>query len=152
MTRGGACAIVEQQGILVPLHLVTSAGINPYLPAFELIDGGGQPDIAIRHRAGVMTGHAKIDAVPDAGELRMVVDFLRVQRDTGDEAERFVEILELEGADQRFAAVLERPAVRNVHRSSFSSPPAKAGVPLPLTRRGLEGKRDSRFRGNDGQP
>jgi hypothetical protein len=60
----------------------------------------------------------EIDAVPDAGEFGVVIDFLGVERDAGQEAEGLAEILELEGAEQRLFAVLQRPAIGCVHCDS----------------------------------
>src|SRR4051794_27127898 len=62
-----------------------------------------------------MAGQAEIDAVPHAREFRMMVDLLGVQRDAGEEAERLAEILELDRAGQRLAAVLERPSFGRFH-------------------------------------
>src|SRR4051812_18790269 len=82
----------------------------------QVIDRFGQIDIALRHPARVVAGQAEVDTVPHAGELRVVIDLLRMQRDATEEAERLAEILELEAAHQRLAALLESPAIGSVHR------------------------------------
>ena len=77
------------------------------------------------HPAGVMAGQPEVDAVPDAGELRVVIDLLGVQRDPGQEAERLAEILELERPEQRLAAVppaSSRPGIVHVVRRSLEMP------------------------------
>src|SRR4051794_11609726 len=65
-----------------------------------------------------MAGQAEVDAVPDIGELGVMVDLLRVERDARQEAERLAEVLEREAAHQRLAAFFQRPAVGNLHDDS----------------------------------
>src|SRR5438309_6869265 len=65
-----------------------------------------------------MARQPEINAIPDIGELGMMIGFLRLQRDARQEAERLAEILELEAAHQRLAALLEGPAFGSVHRDS----------------------------------
>src|ERR1043165_3136541 len=62
-----------------------------------------------------MAGEPEVDAVPHAGEFRVMIDLLGMERDAAEEPERFAKILELEGPDQRLAAIFKRPAVGNVH-------------------------------------
>src|SRR4029078_4646666 len=71
-----------------------------------------------------MAGQPEIDAVPDAGELRVVVRLLGVQRDARQEAERFAEVYEPEAPDQCLPAILQRPSLRNIH---CESPVLQAG-------------------------
>src|SRR5690242_11843317 len=92
--------------------------------AREAVDRLSEPQITVGHSAGIVAGQAEVDLVPDAGELRVMVLFLGVQRDAGEEAERLAEILELEGAGERLAAVLERPTLGCVH-VRFSCPTAR---------------------------
>src|SRR5689334_22490254 len=47
-----------------------------------------------------------------------MVRLLCVKGNAGEEAERLAEVLELEGADQRLAAIFQHPAFRCVHRDS----------------------------------
>src|SRR5438067_1034468 len=65
-----------------------------------------------------MARQTKVDAVPDVGELGVMIDLLGVQRDAREEPECLAEILELEGTYQCFATLLESPALRSVHRDS----------------------------------
>src|SRR6185369_8345057 len=65
-----------------------------------------------------MRAQPEIDPVPDIGDLGVMVDPLGIEGHPGQETECLVEIVELEGAEQRLAAVFQRPAVRNVHRDS----------------------------------
>src|SRR3954465_3996679 len=69
----------------------------------------GQLHVALGDAAGIVAGQPEIDPVPDAGELRMMIDLLGVQRDSGEKGERLAEVAKLEAANQRLAAVLERP-------------------------------------------
>src|SRR5689334_19968098 len=82
------------------------------------VDRFGEFDIPLGHSARVMCRQPKVDPVPHIGELRMVVDLLRVHRDAGEEAERLAEVLELERAEQRFPALFDSPAFRSIHRDS----------------------------------
>lgn len=91
--------------------------MNENLARGETIDRFGQGYIPFGHPARVMAREPEIDPIPYAGELRVVIHFLRMKCDAAEEAERFTEILELEAADQRLAAVLERPAWWSVHAS-----------------------------------
>ena len=86
----------------------------------ELVDSLRQFDVAIRESTEIVAREAEIDAVPHARELRVMVHFFRVERDAGEEAERFAEILEFKAADERFAAFFTRPAVGNVHGKPLS--------------------------------
>ena len=80
-------------------------GIETTVPtADETVDSVGQLTSRSGHPAGVVAGQPEVDAVPDVGELGVVVDLLGMQRDPGQEAERLAEILELEGPEQRLAA------------------------------------------------
>jgi hypothetical protein len=91
--------------------------------AREAVDRIGELQVALGHSARIMARQAEVDPVPDAGEFRVMVHFLRVQGDAGQEGERLGKVLELEGSDQRFAAVRERPSLGSVHWR-FSCPTA----------------------------
>jgi len=62
-----------------------------------------------------MAGQPEIDAIPNAGELRVVVHLLRVKSDTRQEPECLAEILELEAPDQRLAAIFFLPSIGCAH-------------------------------------
>src|SRR3954470_208666 len=78
--------------------------------AGEPVDRSGEFGVAFRHAAGVVAHQAEIDPVPDAPELRVMVNLFSVKRDSSQEGERLAEILELEAADEALLALLERPA------------------------------------------
>ena len=105
-----------------PVRLVlpyAPGGIIDYVGrtlAQKLTENLGQPVVALGDAAGIVAGQPEIDAVPDAGEFRVMIDLLGMQRDAGQEGERLAEILELDGADERLAAVVESPAFGNIHR------------------------------------
>src|SRR6185437_2895793 len=85
------------------------------------VDRLGQCDVSVGDTPGVVARQPEIDPIPDACELGMVVCLLGVESDAREEAERLAEILELEGAGECLAALLECPAVGSVHLR-FSCP------------------------------
>src|SRR5690348_2245172 len=87
----------------------------------EPIDRFREADVPLRHAACIVTGEAKIDAVPDARELRMMIDLLGMKCDARQETEGLAEVLEGEATAQRLAALLHRPSIGNVH----AAPPLK---------------------------
>src|SRR5689334_4867606 len=84
----------------------------------KVADRLGQGNVAIGHAAGIVAGEAEIKAIPDAGELRVMVDLLGMQRHAGQEPECLAEVSEGETPGQRLSATIGRPAARNVHSSA----------------------------------
>src|SRR5689334_18955349 len=73
-----------------------------------------------------MTGQAEVQPVPNARELRMVIDLFCVQRDTREETKCLIEIRELQGANQGIAALIQLPPYRCVHGDSPVKSPVSA--------------------------
>lgn len=57
----------------------------------------------------------EIDPVPDAGEFRVMIDFLGMERDPRQESERFAEVLESETSEQCGTALVQGPAFGSFH-------------------------------------
>jgi hypothetical protein len=91
----------------------------------EPVDGFGKRNVTIGDAAGVVTGQAEIDAVPYAGEFRVVIDPFGVERDSAKKAEGLAEVLELESPGESLAAVFQHPTLRRIHwKDSCPTAPA----------------------------
>ena len=64
------------------------SAFHPNRPLRQPVDRLGQFYVALGHSAGVVGPQAEVDLVPVAGELRVMVHHLRMQRDARQEAER----------------------------------------------------------------
>lgn len=97
-----------------------SGTVEPGARSDQLIDRLRQVHVALGDPARFVRRQPEIDAVPDAGELRMVTNLFRMNRNAGQKAECFGEILEAKTLFQCFAVGAQRPSVRRVHRVPLS--------------------------------
>jgi hypothetical protein len=73
----------------------------------ELSNRPRELHVSVRHCARIMACEPEVDAVPDIGELGVMIDFLGMKRDPRQKGKGFAEITELEGANESLAAILE---------------------------------------------